>query len=113
MPFNGLVEESIDGGGSPVWLELVSQFGGRLLLFGIAAMLILSLKRNLGRLVSEGFPAGSGGRRRSAAAIDSGPTMDMDSVNSDQQMVDEVKNFAEGNPERVAEVIQSWINEND
>ncbi len=113
MPFNGRVEESIDGGGSPVWLELVSQFGGRLLLFGIAAMLILSLKRNLGRLVSEGFPSGSGGRRRSAAANDSGPTMDMDGVNSDQRMVDEVKHFAAGNPERVAEVIQSWINESE
>ena len=42
----------------PGWLELVWQYGGRILLFVIAGVLLLSLKKNLGRLVAEGFPAG-------------------------------------------------------
>jgi flagellar M-ring protein FliF len=102
----------VDGYGAPGWLELISQYGGRLLLFAIAAALILGLKRNLSRLLREGFPAGVGSRQEAGAA-EAGPSIQVGGDDAHHRMAEDVKEYATSNPDKVAEVIQTWINESE
>jgi flagellar M-ring protein FliF len=113
MQFSDRGEEYPLPGAGPGWLELVSQYGGKLALFAVAVALALGLKRNLSRLVAEGFPAAGGGGRKVAAGADTGPVLEMGSENAEARMAEEVKEFAAENPEKVAEVLKTWIGESD
>lgn len=105
------------GLGAPPWLELVSEYGGRFLLFVVAAGLLLGLKKNLGRIVAEGMPSSpkTAGRKTPAAA----PTEEEESLNlaemaqATEKMTTEVKEFAAAHPEQVAEMVQAWVTESE
>lgn len=113
MQFSERGEEPTYPGSAPGWLELITQYGGKLVLFAVVIVLALGLKRNLSRLVAEGFP-GAGSRPGGAAATgDTGPVLEMGGENTDARMAEEVKEFAAENPEKVAEVLKTWIGEGD
>jgi flagellar biosynthesis/type III secretory pathway M-ring protein FliF/YscJ len=100
------------GGGGPEWMGYLTQYGGRVLLFILAGILLFNLKRNLGRLVGEGFPAATGRSTRTGAGgragLAMGPAQD-----GGRSMEEDVKEYAAENPERVAEVLQTWLSEEE
>ncbi len=77
-------------------------------------VIVLTLKKNLGNLlvVSEGAgPAFTGKKSKAAAGRDE---EHFDGIpEMDDQVIGDIKEFAADNPDRVAEVIQSWIREID
>ncbi len=98
------------------WVGLVTQYGGRAVLLIAFGILVLSLKKNLGNLLNTaltgqttGAAAGANTQARAQAEpehFDGIPEMD-------DQVIGDIKEYASDNPERVAEVIQSWIREID
>lgn len=83
------------------WLHTLPSIVGRLLLFLVAAVLILGLRRNLGRMVRAasspvGQPAVAKGAAAKSAAV-GGPTPAV-----------EVEDWARGNPEDVANLIKAF-----
>jgi len=94
------------------WVGLLTQYGGKVILFAAFGLIILSLKKNIGSLLTTTLterPAGAGSESRMAAEpehFDGIPDMD-------DQVIGDIKEYASDNPERVAEVIQSWIREID
>jgi flagellar M-ring protein FliF len=111
-------------GESPLtdWMGLVTEYGGKVLLVVLLAAVALSLRRTLGRLVAGGgsaaAAAGSGGRAagaaRAAAAAPAPEPEHFDGIpDLNDQVMGDIRDYAADNPERVAEVIQSWIREID
>jgi flagellar M-ring protein FliF len=101
------------------WLESAPQLVGKVLLVVVAIILVLVVRRNLGRLVSDGVPV-----RRSAAAVGGGggaaggvdPLMpsirDGSSPDNSARMITEVKDYAAENPDAMAELIHTWVTDN-
>ncbi len=104
---------SVGGGGlAPDWLSLVTQYGGKVLLLIMVAVLALSLKKNLAGALSEAFqPAGSSST--TPAEADNMPDHFDGIPEMNDKIVDDIQEYASENPERVAEVIQSWIQDID
>lgn len=111
--------DEIGGGGfAPDWLGMVTQYGGRLFLMILLAVLALSMKSRLGKLVSEAFqPAGAvkpGGPvyNRQTGGL---TTLEQDDEHFEgipdlnDKVIGEIQEYASENPERVAEVLLSWI----
>ncbi|MBK8166129.1 MAG: flagellar M-ring protein FliF [bacterium] len=112
-------------GASPLtdWMGVVTEYGGKVLLVVLLAVVALSLRRTLGRLVAGGAPAGAvaataagraGGPGRGgppAAAEDQEHFDGIPELND--QVMGDIRDYAADNPDRVAEVIQSWIREID
>jgi flagellar M-ring protein FliF len=99
----------------PGWLDLVTMHGGRLLLFLIAAGLLLGLKRNLGRLLAESRPERPRDSPGTPAAgaetnLNLGTPAEPQAMS---RMSDELREFAMANPEKVAAVVEAWISEED
>ena len=114
MQFNDQsADDPLGGTTAPTWLELLTQYGGKIFLFVVVAVIILGLKRNLSRIVEEGIPSSGSARRTAASRSDSGPALEMGGKNVEEHMVEEVKEFAAENPDKVAEVLKSWISEGD
>lgn len=111
-------QQEIAGNGvSPDWVGIVGQYGGKVVLLGAFGVILLSLKKNLGNLlltpasresnVTGAAAQGSRSRRGSSDEhFDGIPDMD-------DQVIGDIKEYASDNPDRVAEVIQSWIREID
>lgn len=99
------------GGGAPGWLDLVGQYGGRVLLLVLLGVLVLALRRNVGQLVADAFTPGSGGGGGGARGAQ--PEEDLESFDGipdmNNQIIQDIQEYATENPERVADVIQSWI----
>lgn len=113
-------------GESPLtdWMGMVTEYGGKVLLLVILAVVALSLRRTLGRLVSSGHaPAAvAAGAGRPAAAGRAQPvggaageeTEHFEGIPElNDQVMGDIRDYAADNPDRVAEVIQSWIREID
>ena len=101
-------QESPGGGGlAPDWLEIVTQYGGKFVLLIALAVMALILRKNLGGLVRDVFRPESA---TPAAAVEEPEHFDGIPDLSDQ-VLDDIQEYAAENPERVAEVIQSWIHE--
>ncbi len=119
MQFLGREEQSPPAAPSLLtqpWLQRAPELVGKLLLFVVAAVMVLLFKRNLGRLVG-GEPGGRRGAPGAAAAQDEVP---MPSIRADgaghsssDRMISEVKDYASENPEQIAELIHSWVTENE
>jgi flagellar M-ring protein FliF len=95
------------------WLQRAPELIGKVLIFGVAAVMLLLFKRNLGRLMSS-----EPSRRRAAAAAGGGAAdIPMPSIRgeggdaSSERMISEVKDYASENPEQIAELIHSWVTE--
>ncbi len=99
---------------SPDWLGIGTQYGGKLVLILLFGIMALALKKNLGNALATAMQPG--GFSNSSGANGAG-TPEEESFEGipeiDDQIMDDIQNYASENPERVAEVIQSWINEID
>jgi flagellar M-ring protein FliF len=104
------------------WMGVVTEYGGKILLVVLLAAVALSLRRSLGRLIAGG-PAvaaapGAAGRPGAAARPAPEPAAaepeHFEGIpDLNEQVVGDIRDYAADNPERVAEVIQSWIREID
>lgn len=110
--FQGQDENFSAPGLNPDWIGIATQYGGKLALMLLFAVMALALKKNLGNVLATAMvPAavGSGGGKGK------GDTEEQESFDGipdiDDQIMDDIQDYAAENPERVAEVVQSWINE--
>jgi len=102
------------------WLDIVGEYGGRVLLSVLLGVMLLVFKKNLSQAVNEVFRPlvagpgdGAGGRRTGADGQEATEEPErfegMPDVND--QMIEDVREYAAENPQRVAEVVQSWLHE--
>lgn len=114
MQFRNNTEGYGTGGGgmAPEWLSVVTTYGGKVLLIIMLAVLALSLKKNLAGALSSAFqPAGA---RLATAEAETDMPEHFDGIpEMNDKVVEDIQEYASENPERVAEVIQSWIREID
>jgi len=82
------------------------------LLLIVLAVVALTLKKNVGNLLSEAFQPPP-----PVAEVSDAETEELESFDGipelNDQVIDDIQEYASENPERVAEVIQSWIHEVD
>ncbi len=109
-------QQNDEFGGSglaPDWIGIVTQYGGKLLMILLFGVLALALKKNLGSVLATAMHPGG---VPIANTLD-GQSEEMESFDGipdiDDQVMDDIQDYASENPERVAEVIQSWINDID
>lgn len=102
------------------WMGMVTEYGGKVLLVIILAVMALSLRRSLGKMVAGsagagGQPAAAVGRAAPGARMTTAPEEDVEHFDGipemNDQVVGDIRDYAAENPDRVAEVIQSWIRE--
>ena len=97
------------------WLEFVLKNGGRLLLGLLLVVLVLMFRRNLAAALGEVANTAVAGR--AAASGESGVAPGEEGERFDgmpvltDQMAEDVRDYAAEHPERVAEVVQSWLHE--
>ena len=123
MQFHGdAVGEDTGGGGLPGGLlELLMPNVGRILLVILMAALVLTFRRNLagalGDLANQGVGGGGVNTTPTSAGTAGGDEEAPERFEGlpplNDQMIDDVREYAAENPERVAEVIQSWVYEPD
>jgi flagellar M-ring protein FliF len=112
MPFQTAPELPNSGGplgGPGGWLDLVGQYGGRALLVVMLAILVLVFKKNLSQAIEAVFHPATPAKS-AAARTEEGERFDGMPEMTDQ-MIEDVREYASENPERVAEVVQSWLHE--
>ena len=92
------------------WLGLVTQHGGRVVLVIMLFVLVLKLKNSLGQLMTTTAQPPTAPRQRD------NETMSLDDLDHfsgipefNDTVIGEIQDYASENPDRVAEVIQSWI----
>lgn len=119
MQFQGREPVAAPAGGplGQPWLQNLPDLIGKVLLFAAGAVLLLALRRNLGRLLAAGGPAP---RQAVAAGAPGGaaggplPSIrDAGAPDTAERMISEVKDYATENPEAMAELVQAWMNERE
>lgn len=100
----------VPAGGGPELLPLVLRYGGRGLLLLLMVGLLLSLRRSLSQMVAGGPAARRQSRAR--AAERQIERADLEPAAADGTTAG-VRAFADENPEKVAEVLQTWLAESD
>ncbi len=91
------------------WMGMVTQYGGKAFMFLLFGIILLSLRKGLGGLLSMNVPRP---RARVVQAADNREAETFDGIpDMDDQVINDIKDFASDNPERVADVVQSWIHE--
>ncbi len=106
-------QEVPDGGFTPDWVGMLTQYGGKAVLLIAFGVIALSLRKNLGSMLTNTMSggtatatAGAGGDAEEPEHFDGIPELD-------DQVIGDIQEYASENPDRVAEVIQSWIREID
>lgn len=94
---------------APNWMHLVNQYGGKAFLFVIFGVILLSLRKSIGSLLSSEMSrprprAPVNGERLDGETFEGIPDMD-------DQVINDIQDYASDNPDRVADVVQSWIHE--
>ncbi|MDX2474003.1 MAG: flagellar basal-body MS-ring/collar protein FliF [Candidatus Krumholzibacteria bacterium] len=102
-------------GMAPDWVGIVTQYGGKVVLLVALMVIMMTLKKNLGGLLSNTGNAvgGSGAGAAGSNAVAEEPEHFDGIPEMDDQVISDIQDYAADNPERVAEVIQSWIREID
>ena len=91
------------------WMGMVTQYGGKAFLFILFGILLISLRKGLSGLMSLKVIQP---RVRIVQAADNRESEHFDGIpDMDDQVINDIKDFASDNPERVADVVQSWIHE--
>ena len=117
MPFRQ--QHDLTGGGTmvPDWLGLVGDYGGRVVLLIMLGVVVMMLRKNIGRLVGDTFHVGGPASISGDSTASSSPLDDMESFDGipdlNNQVVQDIQDYASENPERVADVIQSWVHDLD
>ena len=103
--------EMVGGGLAPDWLGIVTQYGGKVVLIIMLGVLVMGLRKNIGQVVADAFqPAG----QKPATESETEAPEHFDGIpEMDDTVIHDIKEYAAENPERVAEVIQSWIHDID
>lgn len=93
----------------PGWMNLVNRFGGKILLFLMFGIILLFLRRGLTGILAMETPRN---RNRTAAAPQRAESEQFEGIpDMDDQVLNDIQDYASDNPERVADVVQSWIHE--
>jgi flagellar M-ring protein FliF len=113
MPFQWAGDKTVKGSPGPHWFIPVTRYGSRVLLVVAMAVIVFALRRNLGRLT--GAPRGTETPPLRAAARRADHDLEQFAgiPEMNQQVVQDIQDYAADNPERVAEVIQAWIQDID
>jgi flagellar M-ring protein FliF len=112
MPFRQ--NNEITGVGmTPDWVGIVTQYGGKVVLIIMLGVLVLSLRKSVGQVVAEAFQPGSARGAAEAAGEEEVPEHFDGIPEMNDTVIHDIKEYASENPERVAEVIQSWIHDID
>ncbi|MCB1183244.1 flagellar M-ring protein FliF [bacterium] len=106
-------QELPGGGAAPDWMGLVGQYGGKLVLLIAFGVIVLTLRKNLGGLLGSFTAGGTSPAAAAVAAAHDEPEHFEGIPEMDDRIIGDIKEYASENPERVAEVIQSWIREID
>ncbi len=93
----------------PNYMEMVNQYGGKAFLFLMFGILVLSLRRGLGGLLSREMARPR--TRVSPTASQSDGEHFEGIPDMDDQVINDIQDYASDNPDRVADVVQSWIHE--
>lgn len=117
LQFNEAPTADQPGGGLPSgWLEYLLRNGGRILLGLVLVILVLAFRNNLSGALSELATAASNPGRAPGTAVAGAEEGDaVERFNGlppmTDQMMEDVREYASEHPERVAEVVQSWLQE--
>ncbi|MFT5232896.1 MAG: flagellar M-ring protein FliF [Candidatus Krumholzibacteriia bacterium] len=109
MQFNEQVEPVTSG--IPEWVGPATEYGGKAVLFIVLAVIVLSLRKNVANLLASKPSEVSGTQAGSKASPSTGSDHFEGIPDMDDQVIADIQDFASENPEKVAEVIQSWIRE--
>lgn len=112
----GTQEEPESGLMAAPWLDVAPELIGRVLLFCVALVMILRLRKSLGGMLA----AGGGAPRRRAARSAAQEPEGLPSIHEEtseqlgtSRMLDEIKEFAGENPDEVADLVHAWIQESE
>jgi flagellar M-ring protein FliF len=93
----------------PNWTGLVTRYGPKTFLFILFVVILLSLRKGVSRFLSAEFPQTG---RRVSSAVDNRDSEHFEGIpDMDDQVINDIKDYASVNPDRVADVVQSWIHE--
>jgi flagellar biosynthesis/type III secretory pathway M-ring protein FliF/YscJ len=88
---------------------MVTRYGGKALLFLMFGVVLLTLRKGITELLAMSI---SSVRTRVPAAGATGDTEHFEGIPEvDDQVINDIKDYASENPDRVADVVQSWIHE--
>ncbi len=91
------------------WMPMVTRYGGKALLFLLFGVVLLTLRKGITELLAMSIPSI---RTRMPAAGETGDTEHFEGIPEvDDQVINDIKDYASENPDRVADVVQSWIHE--
>lgn len=106
--------EMTGGGMAPDWIGIVTQYGGKVILVIMLGVLVLGLKKNVGQALGDVFqPAGTRPVVEEEDPADMMPESFDGIPELNDKVINDIQEYASENPERVAEVIQSWIHDID
>ncbi len=105
--------EAPGGTFTPDWVGLATRYGGRVVLVIILGVMVMALRKNIGQVVSDAFQPASARQASAAAASENVPEHFDGIPEMDDTVIHDIQEYATENPERVAEVIQSWIHDID
>ena len=110
------VDQPGGGGGLPGGLlHIVMQNLGRIILVVMLAVVVVAFRRSLAGALGDLADAGASRTARAGAAADPADEAEAERFNGlpnlNDQMIEDVREYAAENPERVAEVVQSWVYE--
>ncbi len=104
-------EISEPGPFAPNWMRFVTQYGGKAFLVLMFGIVLLSLRKGVDGLLARETPRVPS---RITSAGDPGDTEPFEGIpDMDDQVINDIKDYAADNPDRVADVVQSWIHEMD
>ncbi len=110
MQFQAPPEIPAVGGGPADMVGLVTQYGGRLVLVLMLGIMALALRKNLAAMLAGGSTGSIVKVRGGTGNLPPQETEHFDGMpEMNDQVISDIQDFAADNPDRVAEVIQSWV----
>jgi len=98
-------------------MDTLPQLIGRVLLFVVAGVLLMKLRSGFGEMMSTPYvpsTAGVSSGGGTAAAATASGLLDLDeSASSTEAILDEVRDYATGNDDDMADLVQAWISETE
>jgi len=118
IQFNDQTVTETNGGPLPVGIiDMVLEYGGKVVLVIILGVLVMTFRKSLSGALSDIISSSSSNPELAAVAGAGGAATEDDTERFDglpemtDQMIEDVREYAAENPERVAEVVQSWMYE--
>jgi flagellar M-ring protein FliF len=91
------------------WMPMVTRYGGKALLLLVFGVVLLTLRKGITGLLAMSVPQA---HTRVASMSETGETEHFEGIREvDDQVINDIKDYASENPDRVADVVQSWIHE--